>query len=132
KGERPGVPIEEALRLLQEKVDVVRAMFHGFDYGGYFSSDPGEQLHALAGGADHVLSLEEGKGRFLDAMSALNKAAGIAIHLEEASGLRDDVAFYQAVQRNVRKYATSPVGSGRSSEELGAAIRQIVSSAVHS
>ena len=132
KGERPGVPVEEALRMLQEKVDVVRVLFHGFDYGGYFSGSPDEQLETLAGGADHVLGLGGGKERFLDAMSALNKAAGIAVHLEEARGLRNDVAFFQAVQKNVRKYATSPAGSGRTSEELGAAIRQIVSSAVHS
>lgn len=132
KGERPGVPVEEALRVLQEKVDVVRAMFHGFDHGGYFSGEPDEQLETLAGGADHILGLDDGKQRFLDAMSALNKAAGIAVHLEEARPLRDDVAFFQAVEKNVRKYAASPAGSGRSSEELGAAIRQIVSSAVHS
>ena len=132
KGERPGVPVEEALRVLQEKVDVVRTLFHEFDYSGYTSEKPDEQLDTLAGGADHILGLENGKQRFLDAMSGLNKAAGIAIHLEEARGLRDDIAFFQAVQKNVRKYATSPAGSGRTSEELGAAIRQIVSSAVHS
>ncbi len=132
KGERPGVPVEEALHVLQEKVDVVRAMFHGFEHSGYFSGRPDDQLDALAGGADHVLGLEEGKDRFLEAMGALTKAAGIAIHLEEARDLRDDVAYFQAVQKNIRKYATSPAGSGRTSEELGAAIRQIVSSAVHS
>lgn len=132
KGERPGVPVEEALRVLEEKVDVVSSMFHGFDYEPYNTDDQGDRIDTLAGGVDHILALDDGKQRFLDAMSALNKAAGIAIHLEEARPLRDDVAFYQAVQKNVRKYATSPAGSGRSSEELGAAIRQIVSSAVHS
>jgi type I restriction enzyme R subunit len=132
KGERPGVPVEEALRVLEEKVDVVGALFHGFDSGAYHADDPGDRVDTLAAGANHVLGLDDGKRRFLDAMSALNKAAGIAIHLEEARPLRDDVAFFQAVQKNVRKYATSPAGSGRSSEELGAAIRQIVSSAVHS
>ena len=132
KGERPGAPVEEALRVLQEKVDVVRAMFHGFDASGYRSSEPAEQVETLASGADHVLSLDDGKSRFLDATAQMNTAAGIAIHLEEARELRDDVAFYQAVRKTVRKYATGAGGTGRSDEELGAAIRQIVSGAVHS
>ena len=132
RGERPGAPVEEALDVLREKVDIVRAMFHGFDPSGYFSSDPADQVDTLAAGADHVLAIQDGKERFLEATALMNKAAGIAIHLEEARPLRDDVAFYQAVRKTVRKYATGTGGSGRSDEELGAAIRQIVSSAVHS
>jgi type I restriction enzyme R subunit len=132
RGERPGVPVEEALLVLQEKVDVVRAMFHGFDYDGYFSGDPAEQVEALSAGADHVLGLDDGRDRFLEATAQMNKAAGIAVHLEEARGLRDDVAYFQAVRKTIRKYGAGSGGSGRSSEELGAAIRQIVSSAVHS
>lgn len=66
----------------------------------------------------------------LDAMVALNKAAGIAIHLEGARHLLDDLGYFQAVQSNLRKYTIG--GSGKSNEDLSAAIRQIVSAAVSS
>jgi hypothetical protein len=37
-------------------------------------------------------------------MTALNKAAGIALHLEGARHLRDEVGYFQAVQGNIQKY----------------------------
>jgi len=130
KGEKPGVPVEVALAVLEEKFGVVRDMFHGFDYTGYFGTKASGRLAALSGGADHICGAEDGKKRFLDAMTVLNKAAGIAIHLEGARHLRDEVGYFQAVQSNLRKYTTG--GSGKSDEELNAAIRQIVSGAVAS
>ena len=126
-GERPGVPVEEALLVLREKHDIVTAMYHSFDYSGFFTTDAGQRVSTLAAGADHILGLGDGKKRYLDAMAALNKAAGIAIHLENARDLRDEVGFFQAVEKNIRKVSTSGSGGG---EGLGAAIRQIISGAV--
>jgi len=135
EGERPGVPVEVALRVLQEKVEIVRDLFHGFDYRGYWSTKATERLAALAGGVNHICGLDPGdpdaaKKRYIEAMTALNRAAGIALHLEGARQYRDEVGFFQAVQGNIQKYTVS--GSGKSDAELNAAIRQIVSGAVTS
>ncbi len=133
EGERPGVPIELALPVLQEKVEVVRSMFHGFDYSDFFGSKASTRLTALSGGVDHICGLEPGdpdagKKRYLEAMSSLNKAAGICQHHEAARPWRDEISFFQAVQRNIQKYTVG--GSGKSNTELNAAIKQIVSGAV--
>ncbi len=135
EGERPGVPIELALPVLHEKVEVVRAMFHGFDYTGFFGTKASLRLSALSGGVDHICGLEPGdpdagKKRYLEAMSSLNKAAGICQHHEAARPWRDEIGFFQAVQRNIQKYTLG--ASGKSSTELNAAIKQIVSGAVSS
>ncbi len=129
-GEAPGVPVEVALDVLYEKFEVVRAMLHGFDYHGFFDTDAGRQVAALSGGANHVCIPTDGRKRFLDAMAALNKAAGIAIHLEGARDLRDEVGYFQAVERNLRKYTNGD--GGRTNEELNLALKQLVSSAVAS
>ena len=129
-GERPGIPVEVALGVLEETAEVVRDMFHGYDYTPYFGTKATARLAALSGGANHICGLTEGKKRFLDSTSALNKAAGIAIHLEGARHLRDEVGYFQAVESNLRKYTTG--GSGKSKTDLDAAIRQIVSGAVAS
>lgn len=129
--ERPSLPIEQALNVLREKFDIVKAMYHGFDYTGYFSTAADQRLETLAAAADHILSAGDGKKRYLDAMAALNRAAGIALHLEGARELRDETGFFQAVEKNLRKYSTR-VGGDKSPEELNAAIRQIVSQAVAS
>jgi len=135
RDDRPGVPVDVALAVLRERFEVVQAMFHGFDYTGYFSAKATDRLAALAGGVDHICGLEEGdpeaaKKRYIEAMTGLNKAAGIALHLEGARALRDEVGYFQAVQRNIQKYTVG--GSGKTDTELNAAIRQIVSGAIAS
>ena len=126
---RPSIPIEEALQMLREKFSVVKAMFHGFDYDDFFSVQPASRLHVLTGGVDHILGLTDGKKRYLDVMAQLNKAAGIALHLEGARELQDEVGYFQAVQKNIRKYT---VGEGEEldPDDLDTAIRQIVSGAI--
>ena len=128
-GEPPGFPIEEALTLLEEKFQVIKDMFHSCDYSGYFSHKPTDRLSALSIGANHICQSDELKKRFLDAMVLLNKAAGIAIHIEEARHMRDELAFFQSVQKNLVKYTG---GEGTADESLNAAIKQIVSEAVTS
>jgi type I restriction enzyme R subunit len=135
KGERPGVPVGEALAVLQEKFEIVKDMFHGFDYSGFFSTNATERLKALAGGVDHICGLEPGdpekaKKRYVEAATALNKAAGIAKHLEGAKHLRDEIGYFRAVQRNIQKYTLG--GGGKSDAELDAAVRQLVSGAIAS
>ena len=134
-GEKPGVPIEVALSVLQEKFEVVRDLFHGFDYSGYFSTKATLRLSSLAGGVNHICGLdpndpERAKKRYLEAMSSLNKAAGIALHLEGARQFRDVIGYFQAVQGNIQKYTVG--ASGKTDSELHAAIRQIVSGAISS
>jgi type I restriction enzyme R subunit len=136
RGGTPTVPIDQALTVLKEKFGIVQDMFHGFDYAAYFGTVATKRLAALQGGGNHICQTtdhttsDENKKRFFDAMRALNAAAGIAIHLDGARGMRDEVGYFQAVERNLRKYTTG--GTGKTNEELNAAIRQIVSGAVSS
>ncbi len=128
-GEAPTVEIEKALEVLLEKFEVVKAMFHGFDYEPYFTGQKqSERLDILAAAGDHVIQQDEGKKRFLDAVAALTKAAGIALHLDGARDMRDEIGLFQAVGANLRKYTVT----GKSTSELNSALRQIVSEAVAS
>jgi type I restriction enzyme R subunit len=130
KGDKPGIPVDIALSMLHEKFEVVQAMFHGFDYRPYFTTSATARVKALAGGGNHVCKKPDGKRRFLDAMVALNKAVGIAIHLEGARHLRDEIGYFQALHAQLRKYTNGD--GGKSDEALNAAVRQIVSGAVSS
>ncbi len=128
QGERPTVPIDVALRVLEEKLGIVRDMFHGFDYSGYFGTQAKARLEALQGGGDRIAGLPDGIKRFRDGMAALNRAAAIALHLEGARQHRDEVGYFQGVESNLRKHTTG--GSGKTNAELNHAIRQIVAGAV--
>ena len=130
KGTPPAVPVDEALKVLLEKYDVVKAMFHGFDFSDYFKTAPTKRLSALSGGLNYILSLEEGRKRYLDAMAPLNRATALAIHLEGARHLRDDIGYFQSVEKNIRKHTVGGGGKGGPRGGMDEAIRQIVSDAI--
>ena len=67
---QPTVKAEDALKILKEKLDVLRGMMQGFDYSG-FETKP---LELLAPAANHILGLDDGKKRFLDVMASVTKA----------------------------------------------------------
>jgi type I restriction enzyme, R subunit len=81
----------------------------------------------LPAAQEHILAQENGKDRFLRAVRELSQAFALAVPHEEALRIRDDVAFFQAVQAVLAKRAP---GDARPEEELDHAVRQIISRAV--
>ncbi|GLX91804.1 hypothetical protein Pfra02_43720 [Pseudomonas fragi] len=53
--------------MLEEKLDVLRSLLHGFDCSYFLTG--GHKL--LAGAANHVLGLKDGKKRFADTALAM-------------------------------------------------------------
>ncbi|MGS3152956.1 type I restriction endonuclease subunit R [Aeromonas sanarellii] len=121
---RPTVDAHEAYAVLEEKLDVLRSLLHGFDYGDYLTG--GHKL--LAGAANHVLGLEDGKKRFADNALAMSKAFSLCCTLDEARAVRDEVAFLQAIKVILTKKELT--AKKKSDEERELAIRQIIGNAV--
>jgi type I restriction enzyme R subunit len=136
-----GIDEAAAIAVMLEKYEIVRDMFHGFDYRPGLKGTPQERLVALAGAIEWVLDLqqrdaareatEEGKKRahrrFNDAVLELTKAFALAAASDEAREIRDEVGFFQTVRAALAKSAP---GSGKSSAERDLAVQQIVSRAV--
>jgi len=123
---KTGVPLDVAAAVLEEKFEILQAMFHGVDYSDYFGDDKELAMGAVLRGADHV-SQPELKERFLKAATELSRAYTLANPHEKAQELRDHVAYFQAVKSNIVKYTG---GSSQSDETVDSAIRQLVSKAV--
>jgi type I restriction enzyme R subunit len=129
---KPTVDAHEALSVLLEKLDVLQAMLHGFDYSSFKSGGH----KTLAGAANHVLGIKaegkdskrDGKKRFADTALALSKAFSLCCTLDEAKALREEVAFMQAVKVILTKRDIS--NQKKTDEQRDAAIRQIINQAV--
>lgn len=121
---RPTVDAAEAYAVLAEKLDVLRAMLHGFDYRDFLRA--GHRL--LAGAANHILGQKDGKKRFADNVLAMSKAFSLCCTLDEAKAVREEVAFLQAVKVILTKRELSD--KKRSDEARELAIRQIIGAAV--
>ena len=124
-----GVPQEEAVAIMQEKYEVVAAMFHGFDYSRFVIGTPAERLAIIPAAMQHILGQEDGKRRLLQAVTELSKAFALSVPHEDALKVKDDVGFFQAIRSAIAKNTHIP---GKTEEELDWAVRQIVSKAVSS
>ena len=119
----------EAVAVMLEKYEVCLGLFHGFDRSRWNAGTPAERLGLLPPAQEHILAQDNGKERCLRAVRELSQAFALAVPHEEALRIRDDVAFFQAVQSVLAKRTLRQV---RTQEDLDHAVRQIVSRAVAS
>ncbi|CAJ3502072.1 type I restriction-modification system endonuclease [Burkholderia pseudomallei] len=139
--ENTGVDEAQAIAVMMEKYEVVRDMYHGFDYVSAMNGTAQERLAMMAGAIEWILDLQQklaakettkdGKKnahrRYQDAVLALSKAFALASASDEARQIREEVGFFQAIRAALVKSAT---GSGVKEQERELAIQQIVSRAV--
>jgi type I restriction enzyme R subunit len=135
---KPAFDQEEAAAVMMGKYEIVAQMFSeqpqdktvakGFDYKAFFALTPKEKLYYPIQAANYVLGLENGKERFVNAVTALSKSFAISVPHPYTVDIRDDVALFQAIRTRIVKVTT--VGGGKSDEEIETAIKQILSDAV--
>jgi type I restriction enzyme R subunit len=136
-----GIDEAQAVSAMLERLDVVRSMYHGFDYQKGLAGSPSERLVALAGALNWVLAKQEEAARketspeaqkrahrrYQDEVLGLSKAFALASASDAARRVRDEVGFFQTV----RAAMTKVIGiDGPPSAAREMAIRQIVDRAV--
>ena len=126
---RTALDQDEAVAVMQEKYEVCRGLFHGFDWTRWTTGTPQERLTLLPAAQEHVLAQEDGKERCMNAVRELSQAFALAVPHEVTLRIRDDVGFFQAVRAALSKRT---VTDARPEEELDLAVRQIISRAVAS
>ncbi len=119
----------EAVAVMLEKYEICCGLFHGFDQSRWTTGTPQERLALLPAAQEHILAQENGKDRCIQAVRDLSRAFALAVPHDDAMRIRDDVAFFQAVQSVLTKRSAT---EARPEEELEHAVRQIISRAVAS
>ncbi|ENV74769.1 type I restriction endonuclease subunit R [Acinetobacter ursingii] len=129
KGE-PTLRAEEAYAVLAEKMDAIRGMFAKTnDQAGLDLSSYEKQAHRLIiPAANYVLSLKDGKKRFLDLVLTVNKAFSLCGTLDEAKTLHKEIAFYSAIKAVISKHTS--VDRKLSQAEKDSTLKQILDNAV--
>jgi type I restriction enzyme, R subunit len=124
---RTALDQDEAVAVMLEKHEVCAGLFHGFNWSKWTTGTPQERLGLLPSAQEHILKQESGKDRCVVGVRALSQAFALAVPHAEALRIRDDVAFFQAVQAVLAKRAP---GDARPEEDIDHAVRQIISRAV--
>lgn len=124
---RTALAQDEAVVVMREKYEICCGLFHGFDRSRWMTGTPAERLRLLPAAQEHILAQADGKDRCVRVVRELSQTFALAVPHEEALKIRDDVAFFQAVQAVLAKRAP---GEARPEEELDHAVRQIISRVV--
>lgn len=134
---RTALDQDEAVAVMLEKYEVCCGLFDsittpdgvvgGFDWSKWTTGTPPERLGLLPAAQEHILAQENGKDRCVGAVRELSQAFALAVPHAEALRIRDDVAFFQAVQAVLAKRAP---GDARPEDDIEHAVRQIISRAV--
>jgi type I restriction enzyme, R subunit len=135
---KPAFDQDEAASVMMGKYEIVSQMFSeqptdasvpkGFDYKRFFALTPKEKLSFPISAADYLLGLENGKDRYINAVTALSKSFAISVPHPYTIDIRDEVGLFQAIKARIVKVTQS--GKGKSNEEIETAIKQILSDAV--
>jgi len=124
---RTALDQDEAVAVMLEKYEVCAGLFHGFDWSKWTTGTPPERLSVLPAAQEHILKQESGKDRCVGAVRELSQAFALAVPHVDALRIRDDVAFFQAVQAVLAKRAP---GDARPEEDIEHAVRQIIARSV--
>jgi type I restriction enzyme R subunit len=127
---KPAEMQEQVVELMLEKLEVVEQFYKGFDYQRYFKAETSEKLSIILQAEEHILNLENGKARYIIEVTVLSKAFALAIPHEQALLIKEKVAFFQAVKARLQKFETT--STGKTTEEIETAIRQVVDKAITS
>jgi type I restriction enzyme R subunit len=128
---QPAFDQEAAVRKMLENFDVVKTILHGFDYSKHLTAKPAQRVQLVLDAANYVVTLENGKARYLSAVAALSRAFALSVPHERAMAIRDDVGFFQTVRGALIKITLTD-DEKKSPDILDSAVRQIVSRSVAS
>ena len=126
----PAETVQEAIKVLLEKLDICRSIFHGCDYQDYLTGDGSEKVATLRKATEFILSqelTEDGlKRRFRNATSGLRKATTLAAGDDIVERCRTEIIFFLSVRATLDKAsdAESLV------EEQEYAIRQLIDQSI--
>lgn len=126
---KPTLDIAEAVAEMKRRFEIVRDLFHGFDYERYFTARTNDQLQIILDAQEHILSIDDGDKRLRQHVLELSKAFALAMPHPDAVALREQIAFFQAIKARLDKLTQTSKG-GPSDAEYRMALKQIVDKAI--
>ncbi|MEA3248346.1 MAG: type I restriction endonuclease subunit R [Nanoarchaeota archaeon] len=125
---KPIVKQDEAVGKMLEKYEIVRDMFHGFNYKKFFELKAKERISIIPQAIEYILKGgDELKKRFVRETTALLRAFSLSVPDERAMSIKEEVGFFQAIKSAIIKNTTI---RGQYKEEIDSVIKHILSKAI--
>lgn len=96
--------IEQSVVLTKDELDIIRRMFHKFDYSGFYLGSPIEQLDILNRAAEYIQRTKETEVQFMGHSQKMRSAFNICCNTDKF-GYCDvkDIHFFIAVRSVIHK-----------------------------
>ncbi len=75
----PALVQDEAATILQEKLEVLDGIMHGFNYQEYFTADTSRKLNIILEAEEHILGVDQGEGKTRFLTDSNSDVTGICI-----------------------------------------------------
>ncbi len=129
----PAYDQQVAVALMLEKYEIVKGIFHGFNWKPFLTGSATIRLACLSAAVEFVLGLTDGKERVLANVRMLTEAFALSVPDKQALNIRDDVAFFQAIRSALVKLGGGGGGSDDDGEkDVDRAVKQLVARSVSS
>lgn len=101
-----GINTDVAIGVMLEKLEILKDMFHGYDYSAYMGTSQVERIRTITGGMDFVLGKpEEELKEFKQISIELSKAHSLCAATEEGKAKALEVSYFKAVKASLIKLA---------------------------
>lgn len=96
--------IDQSVKLTKDELDILRRMFHTFDYSAYYTGKPLEQLDCLNRAAEFVQHTKDTETQFMGHTRKMRSAYNICCNSDQLSTREiDDIHFFMAVRSIIFK-----------------------------
>ncbi|MES9695036.1 type I restriction endonuclease subunit R [Bacillus toyonensis] len=124
--ENTGIDTDAVVAVMQEKLEVLRGIFHGFDYSSYMGESQVARIRAITGGMNFVLGLEEKQQKeFKQFAIEMAKAHSLCAATEEGKAAALEVSYFKAVKASLAKLDTRNPQK-KSKKEIEARVNQML------
>jgi type I restriction enzyme R subunit len=121
-----GIDTDAALRILLEKISIIKNYLHKTDYSIYFTASKSEKLRAIVKTTNYILGMDEKERKELyHTIDDMSKAFGLCSTTDQAQAVNEEVGFYKAVKAASMKI--TPPGPG--GNDINKDLNQLISEA---
>ena len=124
--ENTGIDTSAAVQVMQEKLEILRAMFHGFDYSDFMGNSQKDRMRAITGGMNFVLGLPEKEQKeFKQFALEAAKAHALCAATEEGKAAALEVSYFKAVKASLTKLGERKIQK-KSKKEIETRVNQML------
>ena len=124
---KPALDVEAALDFMNEKLNVVRGMLHGFDYSDFMDGTPTERVSLIVNAQEFLLAKRDQdrvKDRFIREVLQLGKAYALSVPHPEALAVREEYRLPADGARGAQQARRHQHGPGAARRQ--AAVQRLV------